>query len=217
MHVGPSRMCATVRDDQETPIESQRPGQHRGLDRRRQRITESAHRDRGRPVPRRRHPADGRPQHLTDPRAVPRPRRGADRRRRASSVAGHVAATRFGSGHNRVTLTKVQPTVIAEITADAARQHGVWRHPLRFLRTRPDVTVHDLPILETHIDDTGRRPQQTYWGAADAKSPDRRNGPILTDRTSGPRAFSPDAVGSRSSRHPRPTTCTPAGRSPPPP
>ena len=53
-----------------------------------------------------------------------------------------VAATRFGSGHDRVTLTKVQPTVIAEITADAARQHGVWRHPLRFVRTRADLTVH---------------------------------------------------------------------------
>ena len=66
-----------------------------------------------------------------------------------------IAATRFGSGHDRVTLTKVQPTVIAEITADAARQHGVWRHPLRFVRVRADPTVHDLPTLESRVDDTG--------------------------------------------------------------
>jgi hypothetical protein len=34
-----------------------------------------------------------------------------------------------------------------EISADAALQAGVFRHPLRFVRTRPDLRPDDLPPL----------------------------------------------------------------------
>jgi len=58
-----------------------------------------------------------------------------------------IAANRFGPGRDRVTLTRVDPTVVAEISADAARQGGVWRHPLRFVRYRPDLDPADLAEL----------------------------------------------------------------------
>ena len=57
-----------------------------------------------------------------------------------------VASNRFG-GRDRVTLTRVQPTVVAEVTADAALQGGVWRHPLRFIRFRPELHAADIPTL----------------------------------------------------------------------
>jgi ATP-dependent DNA ligase len=65
-----------------------------------------------------------------------------------------IAANLFGSGRDRVTLTRVEPVVVVEVAADAARQHGVWRHELRVLRLRADLTVADLPVLQRR-DDTG--------------------------------------------------------------
>lgn len=47
---------------------------------------------------------------------------------------GSIAANRFGPGRERVALTKVDPKIVAEVSADAAQQGGVWRHPLRFVR-----------------------------------------------------------------------------------
>jgi ATP-dependent DNA ligase len=55
-----------------------------------------------------------------------------------------IAANRFGAGRDRVVLTKVEPTVVIEVAADTALQAGVHRHPLRYLRHRPDLTVDDL-------------------------------------------------------------------------
>lgn len=55
-----------------------------------------------------------------------------------------IASHRFGSSRDRTALTKVSPTVVAEVSADTALQGGVWRHPLRFLRHRPDLTPKDL-------------------------------------------------------------------------
>jgi hypothetical protein len=37
--------------------------------------------------------------------------------------------------------------VVVEISADAALQAGVFRHPLRYVRLRPDLTPDDLPPL----------------------------------------------------------------------
>lgn len=65
-----------------------------------------------------------------------------------------IAANLFGSGRDRVTLTRVEPVVVVEVAADAARQHGVWRHALRVLRLRADLTVAELPVLQRR-DDTG--------------------------------------------------------------
>ena len=63
-----------------------------------------------------------------------------------------MAATRFGSGRDRIQLTKVEPIVVVEVVADNARQHGVWRHSLRVIRLRSDLTVDDLPAIDEHVD-----------------------------------------------------------------
>ncbi|MFD3554447.1 hypothetical protein ACFWWA_20450 [Streptomyces goshikiensis] len=42
--------------------------------------------------------------------------------------------------------TLVRPDLVAEISADRAIDHGgIFRHPLRFTRPGPDVTVEDVP------------------------------------------------------------------------
>ncbi len=63
-----------------------------------------------------------------------------------------MAATRFGSGRDRLVLTRVEPVVVVEVAADAARQHGVWRHSLRVIRLRSDLTMDDLPAIGEHVD-----------------------------------------------------------------
>ncbi|MEN3269992.1 MAG: hypothetical protein V7646_6886, partial [Pseudonocardia sp.] len=45
-------------------------------------------------------------------------------------------------------LTKVEPLVVAEVTADAAPQVGQWRHPLRLVRTRADLQPADVDPLD---------------------------------------------------------------------
>lgn len=56
-----------------------------------------------------------------------------------------VLSSRFGAGKDRVRLTKVEPTVVAEVSVDTARQAGTWRHGFRFLRHRPELRISDLP------------------------------------------------------------------------
>jgi ATP-dependent DNA ligase len=51
----------------------------------------------------------------------------------------------FGGGRLSVALTRVEPSIVVEVSADAALQAGVFRHPLRFLRIRPDLHPGDLP------------------------------------------------------------------------
>ena len=51
----------------------------------------------------------------------------------------------FGGGRLSVALTRVEPTAVVEVSADAALQAGVFRHPLRFVRIRPDLHPGDLP------------------------------------------------------------------------
>jgi len=58
-----------------------------------------------------------------------------------------VISSRFGNNRDRVTLTKVRPTVVAEVSADTARQAGMWRHGVRYLRHRPELHPMDLPTL----------------------------------------------------------------------
>jgi ATP-dependent DNA ligase len=58
-----------------------------------------------------------------------------------------IGTGRFGGGRLSVALTRVQPQVVVEISADAALQAGVFRHPLRYVRTRPDLRPDDLPPL----------------------------------------------------------------------
>ena len=58
-----------------------------------------------------------------------------------------IGTGRFGGGRLSVPLTRVDPTVVVEVSADAALQAGVFRHPLRFVRVRPDLQPDDLPPM----------------------------------------------------------------------
>lgn len=51
-----------------------------------------------------------------------------------------VSSSRFGSSRDKIKLTKVEPSIVAEVLAGSALHAGVWRHPLRFVRHRPDLT-----------------------------------------------------------------------------
>jgi ATP-dependent DNA ligase len=57
-----------------------------------------------------------------------------------------IGTGRFGGGRLSVALTRVEPSVVVEVSADAALQAGVFRHPLRFVRVRPDLRPTDLPL-----------------------------------------------------------------------
>jgi ATP-dependent DNA ligase len=68
------------------------------------------------------------------------------------SAPGHpwperIGTGRFGGGKLSVALTRVQPTVVVEVSADAALQAGVFRHPLRYVRVRSDLEPADLPPM----------------------------------------------------------------------
>ncbi|MCF6509303.1 ATP-dependent DNA ligase [Blastococcus sp. MG754426] len=56
-----------------------------------------------------------------------------------------IGTGRFGGGRLAVPLTRVEPTAVVEVSADAALQAGVFRHPLRFVRVRPDLRPEDVP------------------------------------------------------------------------
>ena len=56
-----------------------------------------------------------------------------------------IGTGRFGGGKLSVPLTRVDPSVVVEVSADAALHAGVFRHPLRFVRVRPDLEPGDLP------------------------------------------------------------------------
>ncbi|WP_448641848.1 ATP-dependent DNA ligase [Geodermatophilus sp. URMC 63] len=56
-----------------------------------------------------------------------------------------IGTGRFGGGRLSVALTRVVPDVVVEVSADAALQAGVFRHPLRFLRVRADLHPGDVP------------------------------------------------------------------------
>jgi ATP-dependent DNA ligase len=55
-----------------------------------------------------------------------------------------ISSSRFGSSKSKVALTKVDPVVVAEVSADSALQAGAFRHPVRFVRHRPELSVEDL-------------------------------------------------------------------------
>ena len=53
----------------------------------------------------------------------------------------------FGGAPDKVAITHVEPLVVAEVTADSALQAGKYRHPLRYVRHRPDLNPSDVPPL----------------------------------------------------------------------
>jgi ATP-dependent DNA ligase len=54
-----------------------------------------------------------------------------------------------GGPDSKKPLTNVEPTVVAEVTADAATQAGQVRHWMRFVRLRPDLQPQDLPRVHS--------------------------------------------------------------------
>ena len=59
-----------------------------------------------------------------------------------------ISSSRFGASRDKVQLIKVEPLLVVEMSADAALQAGGYRHPLRFIRLRFDLTPQDLPHQE---------------------------------------------------------------------
>lgn len=43
--------------------------------------------------------------------------------------------------------TQVDPTVVAEIEVDTAFEHHRWRHRVRYVRPRLDLSIYDVPLL----------------------------------------------------------------------
>ena len=59
-----------------------------------------------------------------------------------------ISSTRFGASRDKVPLIKVEPLIVAEVSADSALQGGGHRHPLRYVRPRFDLTPEDLAERE---------------------------------------------------------------------
>jgi ATP-dependent DNA ligase len=59
-----------------------------------------------------------------------------------------IGTGRFGGGRLSVPLTRVRPDVVVEVSADAALQAGVFRHPMRYVRVRTDLQPSDLPTID---------------------------------------------------------------------
>jgi ATP-dependent DNA ligase len=57
-------------------------------------------------------------------------------------------STHWGRG-SKTPIIKVRPTVVVEVAADAALQAGHYRHPLRFVRHRTELTPADVDTLPT--------------------------------------------------------------------
>ncbi|MCC0100487.1 ATP-dependent DNA ligase [Streptomyces flavotricini] len=70
--------------------------------------------------------------------------------RLTASASGHpwtgaVFSAAWGS-RDVLDVTLVRPDLVAEVSADRAVDHGgIFRHPLRFQRLRPDVAPEDVP------------------------------------------------------------------------
>lgn len=54
---------------------------------------------------------------------------------------------RFTQDKEAIRLTKVEPVVV-EVSADVAWSGRSFRHPLRFLRTRPELNPDDVTLPE---------------------------------------------------------------------
>jgi ATP-dependent DNA ligase len=58
-----------------------------------------------------------------------------------------IGSGRWDGKNSKVPLVKVQPRVVIEVAADAARQGDHYRHPLRYLRPRADLEPGDVEQL----------------------------------------------------------------------
>jgi hypothetical protein len=60
-----------------------------------------------------------------------------------------ITSYRWGGRDSKKPLNKVDPLIVAEVTADPATQAGQIRHSMRFVRIRPDLTPEDLDQIES--------------------------------------------------------------------
>jgi hypothetical protein len=67
-----------------------------------------------------------------------------------------ISSQRWRGKDSKKPLTKVEPLVVAEVTADTALHAGQWRHPLRFVRLRADNQPGDVLALSDDVEE--RRP-----------------------------------------------------------
>ncbi len=58
-----------------------------------------------------------------------------------------IGTGRFGGRKLSVAHTRCEPAVVVEVSADAALQAGIFRHPLRYVRVRPDLRPVDVDPL----------------------------------------------------------------------
>jgi ATP-dependent DNA ligase len=65
-----------------------------------------------------------------------------------------ITSYRWGGPDAKKPLTKVQPTVVAEVAADAATQAGQVRHGMRYVRVRAELRPEDLPTVPYHGEDS---------------------------------------------------------------
>jgi hypothetical protein len=65
--------------------------------------------------------------------------------RRSHPWPDEITSYRWGGPDSKKPLIKVDPTVVVEVTADAATQAGQARHGMRYVRLRPDLRPEDLP------------------------------------------------------------------------
>lgn len=57
-------------------------------------------------------------------------------------------SSRFGQlPSERVEYTQVEPSLVVEVDVDVAFEQERWRHPPRFVRVRPDLTLSQLPRI----------------------------------------------------------------------
>ena len=67
--------------------------------------------------------------------------------KRAHPWPDEISSQRWCGRDSKKPLVKVEPTVVAEVSADAATQAGQVRHGMRYLRVRADLRPDDLPTL----------------------------------------------------------------------
>lgn len=49
--------------------------------------------------------------------------------------------------HPPIRYVRTEPEVVVEMSADAAVERGRWRHAVRFVRIRPDLSPSDVPLF----------------------------------------------------------------------
>jgi hypothetical protein len=47
-------------------------------------------------------------------------------------------------GGEPLEVTLVDPSLVVEVLADTAQERGHWRHVVRYIRARPDLTAAEL-------------------------------------------------------------------------